>query len=72
MVKSVRGAYGGYKLAKESCQKLWQETSFVCLKGRSNLVEGLDDDDIPQRELWKRIGDAIRGVLDPYDNQRLN
>ncbi len=37
---------------------------FGFLKDRSKLVEGLEGSDIPQQELWKRIGEAVRGVLD--------
>ncbi|EGQ27627.1 Rrf2 family transcriptional regulator [Mammaliicoccus sciuri] len=63
LVKSVRGAYGGYKLAKDPSQITAGEIIRL-LEGPIQLVEGLEDDEIPQRELWKRIGDAIRGVLD--------
>ncbi|GKV66770.1 MULTISPECIES: cysteine metabolism transcriptional regulator CymR [Sporosarcina] len=63
LVKSVRGAYGGYKLAKEPSQ-ITAGDVIRLLEGPIQLVEGLDDDHIPQRELWSRIGDAIRGVLD--------
>ena len=62
LVKSVRGAYGGYKLAKDPSQITAGEIIRL-LEGPIQLVEGLEDDEIPQRELWKRIGDAIRGVL---------
>ncbi|ARD49513.1 cysteine metabolism transcriptional regulator CymR [Sporosarcina sp. P33] len=63
LVKSVRGAYGGYKLAKDPSE-ITAGDIIRLLEGPIQLVEGLDDDEIPQRELWKRIGDAIRGVLD--------
>ncbi|ARK26054.1 transcriptional regulator [Sporosarcina sp. P37] len=63
LVKSVRGAYGGYKLAKDPSE-ITAGDIIRLLEGPIQLVEGLDDDKIPQRELWKRIGDAIRGVLD--------
>ncbi|WP_153732992.1 cysteine metabolism transcriptional regulator CymR [Sporosarcina obsidiansis] len=63
LVKSIRGAYGGYKLAKDPSQ-ITAGDIIRLLEGPIQLVEGLEDVDIPQRELWKRIGDAIRGVLD--------
>ncbi|MDV6378557.1 Rrf2 family transcriptional regulator [Sporosarcina sp. GW1-11] len=63
LVKSVRGAYGGYKLAKNPSE-ITAGDIIRLLEGPIQIVEGLDDEDIPQRELWKRIGDAIRGVLD--------
>ena len=38
---------------------------FEVLEGPIQLVEGIEDEaDIPQHELWKRIGDAVRNVLD--------
>ena len=63
IVKSVRGAYGGYMLAKPPTEITAGDVIRV-LEGPIQLVEGLDDADIPQQELWKRIGDAVRGVLD--------
>ena len=63
IVKSVRGAYGGYMLAKTPTEITAGDVIRI-LEGPIQLVEGLDDADIPQKELWKRIGDAVRGVLD--------
>lgn len=63
LVKSIRGAYGGYKLAKDPSE-ITAGDVIRLLEGPIQLVEGLEDVDIPQQELWKRIGDAIRGVLD--------
>lgn len=63
LVKSVRGAYGGYKLAKEPSE-ITAGDVIRLLEGPIQLVEGLEDENIPQRELWRRIGEAIRGVLD--------
>ena len=63
IVKSVRGAYGGYMLAKTPTEITAGDVIRV-LEGPIQLVEGLDESDIPQQELWKRIGDAVRGVLD--------
>lgn len=63
IVKSVRGAYGGYMLAKRP-EEITAGDVIRILEGPIQLVEGLDESDIPQQELWKRIGDAVRGVLD--------
>lgn len=64
IVKSVRGAYGGYMLAK-SPSEITAGDVIRILEGPIQLVEGLDESDsFPQRELWKRIGDAVRGVID--------
>lgn len=70
LVKSIRGAYGGYKLAKEPSD-ITAGDVIRLLEGPIQLVEGLDNDDIPQQELWKRIGDAIREVLDTTTIQDL-
>lgn len=63
LVKSIRGAYGGYKLAKDPSE-ITAGDIIRLLEGPIQLVEGLEDENMPQQELWKRIGDAIRGVLD--------
>ena len=62
-MKSVRGAYGGYMLAKPPTEITAGDVIRI-LEGPIQLVEGLEDADIPQHELWKRIGEAVRGVLD--------
>ena len=63
IVKSVRGAYGGYMLAKPPTEITSGDVIRV-LEGPIQLVEGLEDADVPQRELWKRIAEAVRDVLD--------
>lgn len=63
IVKSVRGAYGGYMLAKPPSEITSGDVIRI-LEGPIQPVEGLEDADIPQRELWKRIAEAVRVVLD--------
>ena len=63
IVKSVRGAYGGYMLAKPPTEITAGDVIRI-LEGPIQVVEGLEGSDIPQQELWKRIGEAVRGVLD--------
>ena len=63
IVKSVRGAYGGYMLAKPPTEITAGDVIRV-LEGPIQPVEGLEDVDLPQHELWKRIADAVRTVLD--------
>ncbi len=63
IVKSVRGAYGGYMLAKPPTEITSGDVIRV-LEGPIQPIEGLGDTDIPQHELWKRIADAVRDVLD--------
>lgn len=64
IVKSVRGAYGGYKLSKHPSEITAGDVIRV-LEGPIQLVEGLDEEEkIPQHELWKRMAEAVRHVLD--------
>ncbi|MEK5039052.1 cysteine metabolism transcriptional regulator CymR [Sporosarcina sp. FSL K6-3457] len=70
IVKSVRGAYGGYMLAKLPTEITAGDVIRI-LEGPIQLVEGLEETDIPQQELWHRIGDAVRGVLDTTTIQDL-
>ncbi|MDZ5712317.1 cysteine metabolism transcriptional regulator CymR [Jeotgalibacillus haloalkalitolerans] len=62
-VKSVRGAYGGYILADEP-SKITAGDIIRTLEGPISPVEGLENEAPPQRELWIRIRDAVRNVLD--------
>lgn len=63
IVNSVRGAYGGYKLAKPPSE-ITAGDVIRLLEGPIQVVEGFEDDRLPQQSLWNRIGEAIRGVLD--------
>ena len=63
IVNSVRGAYGGYKLAKPPSE-ITAGDVIRLLEGPIQVVEGFEDDRVPQQSLWNRIGEAIRGVLD--------
>ncbi|WP_203246829.1 cysteine metabolism transcriptional regulator CymR [Sporosarcina beigongshangi] len=70
IVKSVRGAYGGYMLAKQPTEITAGDVIRI-LEGPIQVVEGLEETDIPQQALWQRIGDAVRGVLDTTTIQNL-
>lgn len=63
LVKSVRGAYGGYKLAKDSADITAGDIIRV-LEGPLTPVEILEDEEPAKRELWLKIRDAIKDVLD--------
>lgn len=63
LVKSIRGAYGGYILA-DSSTKITAGDVIRVLEGPITLVEGIEDEEPAQRELWIRIRDAIKSVLD--------
>lgn len=63
LVKSVRGAYGGYLLAHPPAEISAADVIRV-LEGPIQPVEGIEDEEAPQRELWSRIRDAVKNVLD--------
>jgi Rrf2 family cysteine metabolism transcriptional repressor len=63
LVKSIRGAYGGYVLA-DSPSKITAGDVIRVLEGPITPVEGIEDEEPAKRELWIRIRDAIKDVLD--------
>lgn len=63
LVKSVRGAYGGYVLAKAPSQIRAGDIIRV-LEGPISLVDFTEEDDPAKRDLWVRIRDSIADVLD--------
>src|SRR5690625_1114238 len=63
LIKSVRGAYGGYKLAKEPSVIKAGDIIRV-LEGPIVLVEGIEDEEPSQQALWIRITEAVKGVLE--------
>jgi Rrf2 family cysteine metabolism transcriptional repressor len=63
LVRSVRGAYGGYKLAKTP-EEITAGDIIRVLEGPISPVEFTDEDNPARRDLWKRIRDAIAAELD--------
>ncbi|RCW66449.1 cysteine metabolism transcriptional regulator CymR [Saliterribacillus persicus] len=63
LVKSVRGAYGGYILAKEP-DEITAGDVIRILEGPITPVEGIEDEEPAKQELWIRIRDAVKNVLD--------
>ncbi|WP_144450489.1 cysteine metabolism transcriptional regulator CymR [Halalkalibacter nanhaiisediminis] len=63
LVKSVRGAYGGYMLAKEA-NEITAGDIIRVLEGPISPVEVLDDEEPAKRNLWIKIRDAVKDVLD--------
>ena len=63
LVKSVRGAYGGYMLAHKPTDISAADVVKV-LEGPIQIVEGIENEEAAQRELWIRIRDAVKTVLD--------
>ncbi|WP_147803002.1 cysteine metabolism transcriptional regulator CymR [Alkalicoccus halolimnae] len=63
LVKSVRGAYGGYMLAK-SPETITAGDIIRVLEGPITPVEIIDDEEPAKRDLWIKIRDAVKDVLD--------
>ena len=63
LVKSIRGAYGGYILTKEPNEISAGEV-IAALEGSLSPIENLEDENPAQRELWTRVQKAINEVLD--------
>lgn len=63
LVKSVRGAYGGYTLTK-SISELTAGSIIRVLEGPVSVVDFDTEDDPAKRDLWLKIRNAIATVLD--------
>ncbi|HBV03751.1 MULTISPECIES: cysteine metabolism transcriptional regulator CymR [Mammaliicoccus] len=63
LIKSVRGAKGGYELQK-SPSEITAGDVIRLLEGPITLVEGIEDEPPAQQQLWIRIRDAVKEVLD--------
>lgn len=62
-VRSIRGAYGGYVLGRDP-KEITAGDIIRVLEGPITLVEGIEDEEPAKRELWIRISEAIKGVLE--------
>lgn len=63
LVKSIRGAYGGYVLSKEP-DEISAGDIIRILEGPISPVDFTEEDDPAKRDLWLRIRDSIAEVLD--------
>lgn len=63
LVRSIRGAYGGYVLGHEPSE-ITAGDIIRTLEGPISPVEGIEDEEPAKRELWIRIRDAVKDVLD--------
>lgn len=63
LVKSIRGAYGGYILSK-SPEQITSGDVIRVLEGPISPVDFTEEDDPAKRDLWVRIRDSIADVLD--------
>jgi Rrf2 family cysteine metabolism transcriptional repressor len=63
LVRSIRGAYGGYALTREPRAITTGEVIRV-LEGPISPVDFDDEDDPAKYDLWMRIRDSIAAVID--------
>lgn len=63
LVRSVRGAYGGYNLARGP-EEIKAGDIIRVLEGPISPVDFTEEDDPAKRNLWLRIRDSIAEVLD--------
>jgi Rrf2 family transcriptional regulator, cysteine metabolism repressor len=63
LVKSIRGAYGGYILSKLP-EDITSGDVIRVLEGPISPVDFTEEDDPAKRDLWVRIRDVIAEVLD--------
>ncbi|CAM2848505.1 Rrf2 family transcriptional regulator [Paenibacillus sediminis] len=63
LVKSIRGAYGGYVLSREP-KEITAGDIIRVLEGPISVVDFAEEDDPAKRDLWKRIRDSIANVID--------
>lgn len=63
LIKSIRGAYGGYILAKDP-KEITSGDIIRVLEGPITPVEGIEDEEPAKQALWMRIRDAVKDVLD--------
>lgn len=70
LVKSIRGAYGGYVLSR-SPEEITSGDIIRVLEGPISPVDFTEEDDPAKRDLWIRIRDGIADVLDSTTLQHL-
>lgn len=70
LVKSIRGAYGGYILARTP-EEITAGDVIRVLEGPISPVEFEEEEDPAKRDLWMRIRDSISDVLDTTTLQDL-
>lgn len=63
LVKSIRGAYGGYILSRPA-EEITAGHIIRVLEGPISPVDFTEEDDPAKRDLWVRIRNSIADVLD--------
>ena len=63
LIKSVRGAKGGYQL-RTPAEEITAGDIIRLLEGPITIVEGIESEPPAQQQLWLRMRDAVKEVLD--------
>jgi Rrf2 family cysteine metabolism transcriptional repressor len=63
LIRSIRGAYGGYVLTKEP-REITAGDIIRVLEGPITPVEGIEEEEPAKQALWMRVRDAVKDVLD--------
>ncbi|TDM13057.1 cysteine metabolism transcriptional regulator CymR [Macrococcus lamae] len=63
LIRSIRGAKGGYQLMKAP-NEITAGDIIRLLEGPITPVEGIEDEPPAQKQLWIKIRDAVKQVLD--------
>lgn len=63
LIRSVRGAYGGYTLTYQPGEITAGDIIRV-LEGPITPVEGIEQEEAAQQALWMKIRDVVKDVLD--------
>ncbi len=63
LIKSIRGAYGGYVLGREPISIKAGDIIRV-LEGPIVLVEGIEEEEPAKQALWIRVTEAVKEVFD--------
>ncbi|QLK85999.1 cysteine metabolism transcriptional regulator CymR [Staphylococcus sp. 17KM0847] len=70
LIRSVRGARGGYEL-KLSAEEITAGDIIRLLEGPLTIVERIESEPPAQQQLWLRMRDAVKEVLDQTTLQSL-
>src|SRR5690625_898061 len=70
LIKSIRGAYGGYVLTNDP-KEIYVGEVIRVLEGKITHVEGIENDEPALQTLWIQIRDAVKNVLDETTLQQL-
>ena len=70
LIRSVRGAKGGYEL-KMPAEEITAGDIIRLLEGPLTIVERIESESPAQQQLWLRMRDAVKDVLDQTSLQSL-